>query len=203
MSDSDLNNNTDHPLPGLELRLAVTMNGGVSLAVYIGGVAHELNRLTQKNSGSYSALLEYLGYEPIIDVITGTSAGGINGAALALAQANTCSDLSRLRDLWIERGRIESMLRQPFQESPPSLLKGDEYFWPELRSALRGIVEPFERSDRSIDLTITTTLLTEVNERTVDALGTQVIQQQFAGWFRFRGSTKTANGAAAQSPGAS
>lgn len=35
-----------------------------------------------------------------------------------------------LRDLWIDQGRIESLLRQPFRGQPTSLLKGDEYFPP-------------------------------------------------------------------------
>ena len=178
-------------IPPIELRLALTLNGGVSLAVYIGGVCHELDRLTRGSTGGrgYQGLLDYLQVKPVVDIITGTSAGGINGAALALVLANKNGDLGPLRNLWIERGRMESLLRHPYQSGPPSLLKGDDYFLPELRSAFRSLVSPFERSDRDIDLTITTTLLTPVNERSTDCLGTDLVQPQHAGLFNFVGST--------------
>lgn len=175
----------DVTLPEIELRFAVTMNGGVSLAVYIGGVTHELNQLTRATSG-YDTLLTLLGYEPRIDVITGTSAGGINGAALALAEANKKNGgLSGLKHLWIDRAGMESLLRQPFQSNPPSLLKGDDYFLPELREAFRGLTRPFESSGRMVDLTITTTLLTPVSHRAVDVLGTELVQPKHAGLFHF------------------
>jgi patatin-related protein len=202
-----------HPLGGIDdpgikrqLRLAVTMNGGVSLAVYIGGVAHEFNRLT-KDCPDYSGLLDLLGYgtlPPIIDVITGTSAGGINAAALALAQANGKGDLSQLRGLWIQHGQIGDLLRGPFRSGPPSLLKGDDYFYPQIRSAFQQLTKHFVRAKsassdtqpeqqtagvRPVDLTITATLLTPVDNFSVDDLGTEMVQPEHAGLFYFRGGT--------------
>lgn len=60
-----------------------------------------------------------------VDVLSGTSAGGINGAALALAQTNKLARLDMLRDLYCAKdGQIESLLRQPFSGSPSSLLTG-------------------------------------------------------------------------------
>ena len=35
-----------------DLRLAVVMTGGVSLAIWMGGVTHELNRLTRSTVSS-------------------------------------------------------------------------------------------------------------------------------------------------------
>jgi hypothetical protein len=68
--------NVKHPLDNRELRFAVTMNGGVSLAVYMGGVSHELNELTDAK-GPYRRLLKLLRVQtPTIDVLTGTSARG-------------------------------------------------------------------------------------------------------------------------------
>ena len=104
-------------LSSRQLRLAVTMNGGVSLAVYMGGVAQELNEFSVED-GPHWNLLDYLGHPsaPAIDVLTGTSAGGINAAALALAQSNANpTDLSELKRLWVKHGQIGSLLRQPFQ----------------------------------------------------------------------------------------
>jgi len=172
-----------------ELRVAVTMNGGVSLAVYIGGTAHELNELTNK-SGPYAQLVNYVGYDtaPGVDVITGTSAGGINATALSLAQANGHdTDLSLLKLLWIEHGQIGALLRQPFREGPPSLLKGDEYFYPRILSALQRLTTTYSRSNTDVDLTITTTLLSPVLQKKPDDLGIATVQPQHAGLFEFRG----------------
>jgi patatin-related protein len=183
-----------------ELRLAVTMNGGVSLAVYIGGVAHEFNRLS-RGVGGYARLLALFGYAdplPIIDVITGTSAGGINAAALALAQANRNGDLDLLKGLWIQHGQIGDLMRDPFHSGPASILKGDDYFYPQIRSAFKRLTEDYERATRSdsspqelrpVDLTIPTTLLTPVDTYSVDDLGTEMVQPQHAGLFFFRGGT--------------
>jgi patatin-related protein len=172
-----------------ELRVAVTMNGGVSLAVYIGGAAHELNELTNK-SGPYAKLVNLVGYDtaPRVDVITGTSAGGINATALSLAQANGYdTDLSLLKLLWIEHGQISALLRQPFRAGPPSLLKGDEYFYPRILSALQRLTTTYKRSNTDVDLTVTTTLLSPVLQKKPDDLGTATVQPQHAGLFEFRG----------------
>src|ERR1043166_3332478 len=116
-----------------EVRFAVVMYGGVSLAIYINGVAQELLRLVRSTStdeplrGSekvYAKLGTCLtpGTVPDaeapgnkvktrfrIDVISGTSAGGINGVFLAKALAND-SDLSPIQDLWVNEGAIEKLL---------------------------------------------------------------------------------------------
>ena len=83
----------------------------------------------------------------VVDIITGTSAGGINGAALALSQVNKQADLSRLRDLWAEQGRMEQLLRTPFRGQPASLLKGDEFFLPRLQEALARLTADFEPTE--------------------------------------------------------
>ena len=41
-----------------ELRLALVMNGGVSLAVWMGGVAYEINRFIGETHPVYGSLLE-------------------------------------------------------------------------------------------------------------------------------------------------
>ena len=58
---------------------------------------------------------------------------GINGAFLALGMARE-RDLGPLRDLWLENGSLESLLRTPLAKDPPSLLKGDDYFLPKVRA---------------------------------------------------------------------
>jgi predicted acylesterase/phospholipase RssA len=73
-----------------EVRFAVVLNGGVSLAIWMGGVAREIDRLTRARPGDgsvYGEVLALVQARARADVIAGTSAGGINGAFLALGQA--------------------------------------------------------------------------------------------------------------------
>jgi patatin-related protein len=116
-----------------ELRLAIVLYGGVSLAIYMHGTTKELHRLVKASA------LEDLGADAeetpservyrellretaaandgvrtrvVVDVIAGTSAGGINGVYLAKALAHNRSQES-LRDLWLNRGDIKQLLRGP------------------------------------------------------------------------------------------
>ncbi|MCR3753135.1 patatin-like protein [Lentzea californiensis] len=179
---------SEQPMSREEVRFAVVLNGGVSLAVWMGGVVLELDRLTRQGS-VYQPLLDLVGCTARADVIAGTSAGGINGAALALSQVNKQADLTRLRDLWAEQGRMEQLLRTPFRGQPGSLLKGDEFFLPRLQEALARLTadfEPTEPDERPIDLRITTTLLGGVPEVTYDDLGQPLTQSVHQGSFSFR-----------------
>jgi predicted acylesterase/phospholipase RssA len=128
--------------PKEEIRFAVVLNGGVSLAVWMGGAVREIDRVT-RGEGTYGVLLELLNATARADVIAGTSAGGINGAALALGQANARADVGLLRDLWNEQGRMEALLQQPFRGSPASLLRGDDYFLPKLHEAMKRLSTPW------------------------------------------------------------
>ncbi|PSL51079.1 patatin-related protein [Saccharothrix carnea] len=173
-------------VPREQIRFAVVLNGGVSLAVWMGGVVLELDRLT-RGDGPYADLLDMVGSTARADVITGTSAGGINGAALALSQVNANARLERLRDLWAEQGRMEQLLRTPFRGQPVSLLKGDEFFLPRLQEALERLTSDFTpQEDRPVDLRITTTLLAGVPTVTHDDLGQRLVQATHQGSFSFR-----------------
>src|SRR3954452_17906210 len=108
-----------------ELRLAMVFNGGVSLAVWMGGVAKELDRFRTafyRNDAvaqPYKELLDAVRTEVHTDVIAGTSAGGINGALLCYAVANgtTLENVGAqdgsypIRDLWQKLGAIEDLLK--------------------------------------------------------------------------------------------
>ncbi len=94
-----------------ELRLALVLNGGVSLAVWIGGVCQEINRLVSRE-GVYKTLLDLTETDVRADVICGTSAGSINGALLATSLVHGRS-LQPLRDLWIDRASFGALLRDP------------------------------------------------------------------------------------------
>jgi patatin-related protein len=127
-----------------DLRVAVVLTGGVSLAVWMSGVTHELNRMVsagRTSEGTYGGLLRLLRARPRIDVITGTSAGGINGAFLALAVARR-RDLGLLREVWRSSADLGSLLRDPLRRDPPALLRGDDYLLVHLADELRALLGP-------------------------------------------------------------
>jgi patatin-related protein len=179
-------------VPREEVRFGVVLNGGVSLAVWMGGTVTELDRLAKADpdrpDSPYALMLRLAGCVARVDVIAGTSAGGINGAALALAQVNQAARIATLRDLWIEQGQLETLLRQPFVGSPSSLMRGDEYFLPELNKALSALAWPLKTTTAAqapIDLTMATTVLQGNQLVTTDALGQPLPQSLHAGRLRW------------------
>ena len=144
--------------PGREIRLALVLNGGVSLAVWMGGVTHEIDDLRRSSwqfrdecvptfsaaHGVYHELLAALRTGLRVDVIAGSSAGGINGAALGAAigarRPLRVSGDRPLRDLWVSVGDFASLMRPITDSKPPSLLRGDDYMLPHMQSAFRSIL---------------------------------------------------------------
>lgn len=124
---------------GKELRLALVFFGGVSLAVYEHGINRELLNLVrasklyhsdgqgadtrfnssypdepeQSTGDVYLQFLKKIGEQTplrvIIDVISGSSAGGVNGIALARALAHDLS-LAALTDVWLEEADMFKLL---------------------------------------------------------------------------------------------
>lgn len=116
-----------------ELRLGLVLYGGVSLAVYIYGVVVEVQRLLRASaefegessgdeSAGYADALDKAGLSRAsVDILAGTSAGGINGILLAKALASG-GDVDAVRDIWIEQGDIGGLLRRLDETEPASLL---------------------------------------------------------------------------------
>ncbi|MGI5478689.1 patatin-like protein [Streptomyces lavendofoliae] len=134
---------TDYQFDRQDIRLAVVMNGGVSLAVWIGGVAVELHHLAMARTWAkpdpvYRPLLDLLHADARVDVIAGTSAGGLNGAFLALGLAQN-RRITSIRDLWRNKGSLTELLQHPLRKQPPSLLRGD-YFHKEISGALKKVL---------------------------------------------------------------
>ena len=164
-----------HYKPRSEVRFAVVMYGGVSLAIYINGVAQELFRLVRSTAPNadksglavddsdltpVEAVYREIGrrrvgdtyWNPlddaelgegvetrfVVDILSGTSAGGINGILLAKALANGLEGIDGLKDLWINEGDIADLLNKgsaykdippfSFKKPPSSLLAGDRLF---------------------------------------------------------------------------
>ncbi|XUL93988.1 patatin-like protein [Streptomyces galilaeus] len=180
-----------------ELRLAVTFTGGVSLAVWMGGVAREMNLLlttgrTEKAAravrAKYRALLDLLRLEVSVDVLSGTSAGGINAAFLGLANARNC-DMVGLRDLWLDKGSLDLLLRDPSEKAPPSLLKGDDGLLKRIQEGLNTVLgtapSHATKADGPTMVFITTTFLDGVPSTFEDDFGTAVRDTDHRGLFTF------------------
>ena len=122
---------------GTEVRLGIVMYGGVSLAVYENGVAQELFRAVH-GIGVYSLIKKLIDADIVVDIMSGTSAGGINGVLLGYALANR-RDFRSSADLWREDGDILKLLRQPNAQDPASLLDSAGYYQERLESAFHSM----------------------------------------------------------------
>jgi patatin-related protein len=126
---------TDDDADVRELRLALVCYGGVSLAIYMGGITREIQSLVaasnayareqdknpfereRERDSAYAyweALkaaekLDGVRTRVVVDIVAGTSAGGINGVILAKALACEAPQVA-LRDVWLEQGDIKVLL---------------------------------------------------------------------------------------------
>lgn len=191
-----------------EVRFAVVMYGGVSLAIYINGVAQELlnmvlatarsapganKMLVGEISGSqavYRKVAKHLddrwgnnqasmdGTEQltrtrfVVDVISGTSAGGINGVFLAKALARN-QGMKGLKQLWLAEGDLSKLLNDTKAEDyssdsgfavqkPEKSLLNSQRMYRKLLEALAQMAETSDSDEDSplvseLDLFITTT----------------------------------------------
>ena len=120
-----------------ELRLALVCFGGVSLAIYMHGVTKELHKLvvasrrfdelgpaaanpfdpvTDSEHAYFETLCDLARDNQLlsvnIDIVAGTSAGGINGVCLAKVLARNGSQ-DALKRLWIDEGDLTKLLHSP------------------------------------------------------------------------------------------
>ncbi len=225
-----------------ETRLAVVLYGGVSLCIYINGVAQELLHLVRASAPSdpgdpaspmfpdvtgvekvYREVACRLGSRAplapdpdpvvrtrvVVDVLSGTSAGGLNGLFLAKALANG-RDMETLKKLWIEQGDMALLLndgaslkglpRSARKKVTESLLNSQRMYL-ELYRALQAM-KPREGRDPEepvladeLDLFVTATDLTGLPLPLRIANGL-VYERRHKNVFHFVGATKRATGAA-------
>jgi patatin-related protein len=199
--------------PRPQLRLAAAFTGGVSLAVWMGGMAREMNLLLaasrirrgetvaettepgQRVRDGYAALLELLDLDVSIDVLSGTSAGGINAVILGLANVQRL-DLDQLRQLWFTEGSLGGLLRNPTDKTAPSLLYGDQSLLAGLRTGLQKLAATGPaNAAAAADPTrvfLTTTLLAGEPSRFTDEYGTLIRDIDHHGLFTFTSAELTA-----------
>jgi patatin-related protein len=169
--------------------------------VWMGGVAREINLLVQAGSinpplapsgtdgqvfGFYRDLCGLLGWQMELDVLAGTSAGGINAALLGLCNA-IGGGLDTLRDLWLNEGALLNLLRDPGEKSPPSLMKGDAVLLTGIAGAVKEIRDHAVQETAQPDtlLNVTTTLLNGEPTRFQDTFGTSISDSDHLGLFTF------------------
>ncbi|GAA4966136.1 DUF3376 domain-containing protein [Actinoplanes utahensis] len=184
-----------------QIRLGLVFQGGVSLAVWMSGMTHEIDLLRRAGAPDraelpadagpalrgWRALCDELGVDVIIDVVAGTSAGGINGAVLASAVA-AGNPLPSLKELWVEAAQLSrgKLLRGSGRGPLPSLLDG-AYFTGQLRGlfdrALRGGGRP---AAHPVTLLTTATALGEQDTVWSDSTGCQFAVPDHRRVYRFR-----------------
>jgi len=121
-----------------ETRFAVVMYGGISLAIYMNGIAQELLNMVRSTSDAengrntltgtasvYKEIAAYLStknkgafkHKFVVDIISGTSAGGINGVCLAKGLVCGLENLKTLERVWLNEGDVKTLLND--RESEP------------------------------------------------------------------------------------
>jgi patatin-related protein len=128
-----------------EFRLGLVVYGGVSLAVYMNGVCREFYNAV-RGRGVYKLIKALTDSDIVVDIISGTSAGGINGVLLSYSLANSSEketyDFENFSGVWRDSGDINELLRQV--KSPGdvnSILDGEGYYQKELTAAFQSVWE--------------------------------------------------------------
>ncbi len=132
-----------------EFRAGLVMYGGVSLAIYIYGVALEFWEAV-RGRGVYGPLKEMLETDIVVDIVSGTSAGGVNGVLLGRALA-TGGDFGAVAELWRDWGDVLAMLQDPLggfegggKGVPEALFRSRAAYEDKLRKALVALGSPVE-----------------------------------------------------------
>lgn len=196
-----------------ELRLALSLRGGVSLAVWIGGALAEVDRFSRARTANgdrvaelYRGILDRTGYsEVVIDVITGASAGGLNGVIYAASKVYGF-DFDEMLPVWVQLGDIEQLGRSTVGDDdsaalrtarPPSLLRGDDYFQTKLRDELKVRIDKALERDREhpeqvtprsepLELILSATLVNPATEVRADDPYSPIVELRRSASFEFR-----------------
>ena len=96
-----------------EHRLGLVVYGGVSLAIYMNGICQEFYNAV-RGRGIYKLIKALTDADIVVDIISGTSAGGINGVLLSYALANSQEGkqikFEEFAKVWKDSGDINQLL---------------------------------------------------------------------------------------------
>ncbi|MGY3676900.1 DUF3376 domain-containing protein [Streptomyces sp. TE33382] len=184
-----------------ETRLALVFNGGVSLAVWMGGVTHELELLRRASSGAsedtvvdvhdklafniWKDIAKSSRTRVVIDVIAGSSAGGLNGALLAAAIGRG-APLPDLRQVWEESASLARLL---VPKSQKSVLSGDS-FESKVRDAINSIGVGAESLRAPVTLFLPATSLDGRARSYTDGFGNEFMVRDHRRLYRFQHDDK-------------
>ena len=178
----------------------MALNGGVSLAVWMGGAAVELDaarraHLPDAERPIYAAICKAFKRELVLDLMTGSSAGGINGALLAGAIAwrrRLTADF--LRPKWLALGSFSDLL-QPLSVSDPKSLMQGAYFHAELQKAFHDLhkgrcgtslpEKVAARLSTNVRLEVTTTDMHGAKHSFRDVWGEDLVAREYRQRFKF------------------
>jgi predicted acylesterase/phospholipase RssA len=171
-----------------QLRLALSMNGGVSLAVWIGGAVCEIDELRRSfddcsTPSFWRDLATACGYNSVqVDVMTGASAGGLNGVLMAEA-IRTGTPYSQFRSLWEQAADIDQLIKHPrtaLRHDRRSVLRGG-YFVKMVEEALQ-LGEP-TTLDHDLEVFASATVLTSHQVKMYDSPGLPIAEHRSDGYF--------------------
>jgi len=123
-----------------EIRLGLVVYGGISLAIYMNGICREFYNAV-RGRGVYKLIKALTDSDIVVDIVSGTSAGGINGVLLSYALTNSTAyevvDFAEFAGIWRESGDILKLLRQPTSsnQAVESVLNGEGYYQQQLTQA--------------------------------------------------------------------
>jgi patatin-related protein len=125
-----------------EHRLGLVVYGGVALAIYMNGTCQEFYNAV-RGRGIYKLIKALTDADIIVDIISGTSAGGINGVLLSYALANSKGKkwikFEEFAEVWKKSGDINQLLFKQEDYSGfdlYSFLNGVGYYKQEIKKAL-------------------------------------------------------------------
>lgn len=165
-----------------EIQLGLVVYGGVSLAIYTHGVCQEFYHAV-RGRGIYKLIKALTDADLVVDAISGSSAGGINGILLGYAIANSTDremvDFSAFARIWRNSGDLLKRLQEPSlfeSQAGESSINNESFYQRGLLSTLsEGIDRKLTRSPqewfsntKELDLAIAGTDYLGKVDRTLD-----------------------------------
>jgi patatin-related protein len=183
-----------------EMQLGLVVYGGVSLAIYTHGVCQEFYHAV-RGRGIYKLVKALTDADLVVDVISGSSAGGINGILLGYAIANSNEremvDFNAFARIWRNSGDLLKVLQKPnfFKSQVAGGNSNRESFYQ--RGLLWAMIEGVERklprsrqewfsTTKELDLAIAGTDYLGKVDRTIDESGINISSKNHRTLFRLK-----------------
>jgi patatin-related protein len=171
-----------------EMQLGLVVHGGVSLAIYTHGVCQEFYNAV-RGRGIYKLVKALTDADLVVDLVSGSSAGGINGILLSYALTNSNArelvDFSAFASIWRNSGDLLKLLHKPnlFRSPPTEISPSNDNFYQRGAVAVleRGIEHKMPRppqewysASKELDLAIAGTNYLGKLDRTLDETGINI-----------------------------